>query len=136
MITYPVPTDSRWSIWSISEATIKRHNKPWPRADGAEIVGLDADLIPLLEVQEAQPVFDPATHRLERADAVVDIDANTHTHGWNVVARSQESIDAEAEREQAISMYQDLRDGTGTQLQRLARVERVAAYLLKSGFNI
>ena len=134
-IIYPVDTNTRWSIWSISEATIKRHNKPWPRADGTEIVGLDDDLVPLLEVQEEQPAFDPETHYLERADAVIDVDANTHTHGWNIVARSQEDLDAEAELEQAKAVYQDLVNGAGTQSQRLMRTEKVCAYLLKNLFG-
>ena len=134
-ITYPVPTDSRWSIWSISDAEIKRHNKPWPRADGGEIVGLDPDLVPLLEVEEAQPAFDPATQRLERADAVVDVSANTHTHGWNVVARSQDDIDAEAEREQAKALYSALKAHSGTADERATRLENVVAYMLKDMYG-
>ena len=129
-INYPVDPDSRWSIWSISEQAIKRHNKPWPRLDGAEVVGLDPDLVPLLEVNEPQPVYDPATHYLTRSEPVVD------THGWTIVAHSQEDLDAEAERETAKAQYQALMDGTGTQLERLVRVERVTAYLLKSNFGV
>ena len=136
MINYPVDPQSRWAIWSISEAKILKHNKPYPRADGGEIVGLDPDIVPLLEVNEDQPVYDPATHYLTRSEPVVDVNANTHTHGWTIVPRSQEDLDAEAERALAISFYQDLVDGPGTQLERLVRTETVCAYLLKTNFGI
>lgn len=135
MINYPVDPSSRWATWSISQAEIIKHNKPWPRADGGEIVGLDPDIVPLLEVDEAQPAYDPATHRLERNTPVVDVAGNRHVHGWNIVARSQEDLDAEAERELAKAQYQDLMDGTGTQIERLERVEKVAAYMLKEIFG-
>jgi len=139
MINYPVDPQSRWAIWSISEAKILKHNKPYPRADGGEIVGLDPDIVPLLEVNEPAPVdgvdYDSATHYIARTEPVVDVNANTHTHGWEILPRSQEDLDAEAEREQAKAMYQDLKDGVGTQLERLVRTEKVCAYLLKELFG-
>ena len=135
-ITYPVDVDNtRWSIWSISQAAILKHNKTWPRADGAEIVGLDPDLVPLLEVQLPQPAYDTATQRLERADPVTDVAANTHTHGWNIVARSQDEIDAEAEREQAKALYAALKAHSGTADERATRLENVVAYLLKDMYG-
>lgn len=132
MINYPVDVaNTRWAIWSISEATIKQHNKPWPRADGGEIVGLDPDLVPLLEVEEAQPAYDPALEYLSRTAPVVDVNANTHTHGWEVLPRSQEDIDADAEREQAKALYAALKAHSGTADERATRLENVVAYLLK-----
>ena len=135
MINYPVDPQSRWAIWSISEAKILKHNKPYPRADGGEIVGLDPDIVPLLEVNEDQPVYDPATHYLSRTTPVVDVNANTHTHGWEILPRDPQDIADDAEREQAKAMYQLLQNGTGTQLERLVRTERVCAYLLKDLFG-
>jgi hypothetical protein len=134
-INYPVDPDSRWAAYRVSTDEIIRHKKPWPRADGAEIVGLDPDIVPLLEVREAQPAFDPAVERLVAAAPVVDVPNNTHTHGWTIVPLTQEELDAIAEREQAIAVYQDLQNGTGTQLQRLVRCEKVCAYLLKDLFG-
>lgn len=140
MITYPVSAESRWAMWSISQAKIIKHNRPWPRADGAEITSLDADLVPLLEVQAVQPVsgvdYDPATHRLERSTPAVDVPNNIHLHGWTIVPRSQEDLDTEAEREQAKAKYDDLKTGVGTQGERLVRVEKVAAHLLKVQYNL
>ena len=127
MIIYPVPAVSRWATWSISQAEIIKHNKPWPRADGGEIVGLNPDLVPLLEVQEAQPIYDPATHYLTRSEPVVDVNANTHTHGWTIVARSQEDLDAEAEREIAKAHYAALKDGSAT----VDEVKNVLAWVLR-----
>ena len=135
MITYPVSPDSRWAIWSISQAEILKHNKPWPRLDGMEIVGLNPDTVPLLEVEEAQPAYDPATHYLNRTAPVVDVNANTHTHGWEILPRDPQDIADDAECEQAKAVYQDLVNSTGTAEQRLTRVERVCAYLLKDLFG-
>lgn len=132
MITYPVDVENtRWAAYSVSTQGVVRRNMRWPRADGMEIVGLDPDIVPLLEVREDQPVYDPATERLEATAPVVDVAANTHTQGWNVVARSQQEIDDEAEREQAKAVYLDLKNSTGTAEQRLRRVELVCAHLLK-----
>lgn len=136
MINYPVDVENtRWAAYRVSTQEVVRRNMRWPRADGGEIVGLDPDLVPLLEVREDQPAYDPATERLEAATPVVDVDANTHTQGWSVVARSQQEIDDEAEREQAKAAYLALKNGEGTQLERLVRVEKVAAHLLKAAYG-
>ena len=135
-ISYPVDVENtRWSAWRISTAEIIKHGKPWPRHDGGEIVDLDPDIVPLLEVREAQPAYDPAVERLTPSAPVVDVGNNTHTHGWTIVPLTQEELDEIAERQQAKAMYQDLVNGTGTQLQRLVRTERVCAYLLKDLFD-
>lgn len=136
MITYPVDVkNTRWSLWSISQSEIIKHNKPWPVADGGPIPGLDTDLVPLLEVVDDRPAYDQATQQIQQIAPVVDIEENTHTHGWEIVPRPQEEIDADAEREQAKAVYKDLMNGNGTQAQRLQRVEKVCAYLLKEIFG-
>ena len=142
MITYPVPTDSRWSTWSISEAEIKRHNKPWPRADGGEIVGQDPDIVPLLEVQADPPAYDNQTQKLV-AKQVVDVPNNEHIHGWDTILLTQEELDAIAadeewtqEQQTAKAQYDDLIAGTGTQGERLVRTEKVCAHLLKVIYDI
>ena len=136
MITYPVDVENTlWAAWRISTAEIIKHAKPWPRHDGGEIVGLDPDLVPLLEVQGARPAYDAATERLTRSAPIVDVDANTHTHGWEITPLTQQEIDDIAERAQALAVYQDLKNGNGTQLQRLVRTEKVCAYLLKDLFG-
>jgi hypothetical protein len=135
-INYPVDVENtRWAMWRISTAEIEKHNRRWPRHDGGEIVNMSDDIVPLLEVIEDQPEYDPAIDQLEAVAGVVDIPNNTHTHGWNIVPRPQEDIDEDADRAQAIALYQDLKDGTGTQLQRLVRTEKVCAYLLKDLFD-
>lgn len=135
-ISYPVDVqNTHWAVYKISTTEIVKHNSPWPRADGQPIVDLDPDLVPLLEVEEAQPAYDPNTQRLERSTPVVDVAANTHTHGWNVVALSQAELDAIAEREAAKAQYQALIAHTGTDAQRMNRVENVLAYLLKDIYS-
>jgi hypothetical protein len=130
MIIYPVNPNSRWATWSISLAKIKKHNQEWPREDGMPVVD-QTDIIPLLEVQEDQPVYDPLTEHLEQATPVVDLDANTHTHGWLVVPLSQEELDAIAEREQALAQYDPMFNGEGTAAERIERLEKMLSYVYR-----
>ena len=143
MITYPVAPESRWATWSISQAEILKHNKPWPRLDGQAIVGLDPDIVPLLEVDVAAPAYDSATHRIERGVPIVDVPANEHRHDWDIILLTQEELDEIAaddawtqEQITAKAQYDDLQAGTGTQLERLVRTEKVCAHLLKARYNI
>jgi len=136
MITYPVDVDgTRWSLVRISTNEIERHNKPWPRADGQQIVGLDPDLVPLLEVQEAQPVFDPAIERLGRTAAVIDIPNNTHTHGWEIIPLTQEELDAATELAEAKAAYQTLKAHSGSSGERATLLENVVAYMLRDTYG-
>ena len=142
-ITYPVPPDTRWATWSISEAIIKQHNKPWPRADGGEIQGQDPDIVPLLEVDVPAPAYDAATQKIQRGTPVVDVPANEHRHDWDIIELTQEELDAIAaeeewtqEQQAAKAQYDDLQNGVGTQLERLVRTEKVAAHLLKVVYDI
>lgn len=135
MITYPVDPASRWSLYDTDAQAIIKHNIRWPRADGGEIVGLAENLVPLMEVEEAQPAYDPATERLERATPVVDVANNTHTHGWSVVARSQEELDAAAELRAAKDAYTALKAHTGSADERATRLENVVAYMIKQMYG-
>lgn len=136
MITYPVDVENtRWAAVRISDNSILKRNQKWPRRDGGEIVGLDPDIAPLLEVEGAQPNYDPATQRMQRTAPVIDIPANTITTGWEVVAIPQDEQDSAAELAQIRAAYLALKNGEGTQLQRLVRVERVLARLLKDTYG-
>jgi len=87
-------------------------------------------------VPVANPAFDPATEKLHGYDYVVYPEEVTATR--KVVALSQGELDGlaeQAERDIAKTFYQDLKDGTGTQLERLVRVERVLARLLKDAYE-
>jgi hypothetical protein len=138
-ISYPVPEDSRWSTWSISLAEIKKHNAKWPRHDGMQIVDQNPDIVPLLEVDVAEPAYDAATHRIERGVPVVDVPNNEHLHGWDIIELTQEELDARAERaadavEDALwrSRYDvfDSVNATNTQVQK------AIAHLIKKVHNL
>ena len=136
MITYPVDVENtRWAVVRISNGVIVKHNQKWLRHDGGEIVGLDSDIALLLEVQDAQPVFDSAIERLQRTAGVIDIPNNTHTHGWQIVPLTQEELDAAAELAQAIALYQALKAHSGTANERATRLENVVAYMLKNQYG-
>lgn len=135
-ITYPVDVaNTRWAAASISSGEILKHNQKWPRADGGEIQGLDPDIALLLEVDAAQPTYDPDTERLVRSTPVVDIPNNTHTHGWTVVALTQDEIDANTERQQAKDAYVQLKAHSGTADQRATLLENVTAWFIKDRFG-
>lgn len=87
------------------------------------------------------PAFDPATQKLEGWGYVLFpeyVEAQR-----DVVQMTQqeqddyaEAQDAEQERQLALSYYNDLRNGVGTNLERLVRLERVAARLIKDNYEL
>jgi len=143
-ISYPVDVENtRWATWSISQAEIKKHNAKWPRADGGEIVDQSPDIVPLLEVDVPPPAYDEATHKIERGTPIVDVPANEHRHDWDIVELTQEELDEIAAEQEwtaeqiiAAAMYDELKNGVGTQLERLVRTEKVCAHLLKARYNL
>jgi len=136
MITYPVDVaNTRWTAVRISDNEIVKHNQKWPRADGEPIVDLNPDIALLLEVEGAQPGFDPLTHRLIRSAPVIDIPGNTHTHGWTTEALSQAEIDDAAELAAAKALYLDLKNHVGTTGERATRLENVVARIMKDMYQ-
>jgi hypothetical protein len=91
-ITYPVSPDSKWSVYQLSTQQVIASHKPWAVADGSEIVGLDADYVYLLEITEAKPTYDSATHKLVKDAVNYDTINNTATTSWSAVALSAEEI--------------------------------------------
>ncbi len=87
-------------------------------------------------VLQSDPAFDPATEKLQGFDYVVnpaDVEATK-----TVVPLTADELDAladEAERVIARSFYDDLKAGVGNNAQRLTRVERVAARLLRDAYE-
>lgn len=65
--------------------TITTQLLPYPRLDDAPLVGLDPALVVLELIEQDQPSYDPATHRLESTEAI-DLDAGSVTRGWQLVA--------------------------------------------------
>ena len=102
--------------------------------------GKQAQLPPHLIAMEVIDDPEPSVPRTKRTVPVVivDVPAKKYRHGWEVVDLSAEEMaerDAEdaatTERQQIRAVIQDLKDGTGTQLQRLVRCERVPVRLIK-----
>ena len=69
-------------------------SKPYPTDEGAEIPNLDPNLSLLLEVTEAKPTYDNATHKLVKDAVNYDTINNTATTSWSAVALTQAEIDA------------------------------------------
>jgi hypothetical protein len=83
------------------------------------------------------PAFNIATQKLVRIFTDNDT-LFTRTFSWSVVAKTQAEIDAynlEQSDNNTLTVirnnYQDLINGTGTNLERLVRCERGLAYLLR-----
>ncbi len=88
-------------------------------------------------VLQPDPAFDPATHKLQGFDYVVnpsDVEATKTV--VPLTADELEALADEAERVIARSFYDDLKAGVGTNAQRLTRVELVAARLLKDAYEL
>jgi hypothetical protein len=91
-ITYPVSADSKWSVYQLSTQQVIASRQPWAVADGSEIVGIDPDYVYLLEVTEAKPTYDNATHKLVKDAVNYNTVDNTATTSWSVVALTAEEI--------------------------------------------
>ena len=97
-----------------------------------------APYIQLVRVEDAtQPAFDPATQKLARTFTDDDA-AFTRTFHYVVAAMTAEEIAAyqkrqqdEATLNQIKAVYLDMKNGVGTNLERLQRVEKACAYLLR-----
>jgi hypothetical protein len=97
---------------------------------------------PLIQLKRidnsSQPGYNPATHKLVYQFTDDDV-AKTRTFAWAAVPMSQEEIDSynlrqtdNAELVILRAVYNDLKNGVGTAAERLNRVERATAFLLRS----
>lgn len=99
-LTYPVDLNERYTLWDSTNGQVfldgqgkPRTNLRWPVANGSAVVNLPSDLHWLLDVREAEPVYDPATQKIVPI-ATADTTAETYTHGWQVVTKTaQEQAD-------------------------------------------
>jgi len=57
----------------------------YPRSDDEPVVGLDPRYLVLDLTEQEKPSHDPATHYLNRTEAI-DLDALQVIHGWQLVA--------------------------------------------------
>jgi len=104
-----------------------------------ESIQPDPPLIQLKGIENnAEPVYNPALQKLQRTFTDDDI-LFTRTFYFIVVDKTQEEIDAyqaeldaEATRQQLKAVYTALRDGQGTAGERLIRVEKAVAWLLRN----
>ena len=84
---------NKYTIYHSTDGVLAT-GKPYPTDEGAEIPNLDPSLSLLLEVTEAKPTYDSATHKLVKDAVNYDTIANSATTSWSVVALTQAEIDA------------------------------------------
>jgi hypothetical protein len=85
---------NRYTVYNTDTSTAEATGKPWPTADGvSDPIGMPANLILLLEVTEARPTYDSATHKLVKDAINYNTIDKTATASWSVVALTQAEID-------------------------------------------
>ena len=83
---------NRYTIYHSTDGVLAT-GKPYPTDEGAEIPNLDPNLSLLLEVTEAKPTYDSATHKLVKDAVNYNTIDNTATTSCSVVALTQAEID-------------------------------------------
>jgi hypothetical protein len=104
-----------------------------------ETIQPDDPLIQLKQVDDPTvPTFDANTQKL--VNSFADDDA-AHTRTFKMVvapltqaeqAARQQALQDETTRQQIKAVYSDLKNGTGTASDRLLRIERAVAWLLRN----
>jgi len=69
----------------------------YPRADQGAVVGLADGLIVLDEITQDPPDFDADTQRIGKTQ-VVDVVAQTLTHGWDIIDLTDDELAAKARK--------------------------------------
>ena len=83
---------NKYTIYHSTDGVLAT-GKPYPTDEGAEIPNLDPSLSLLLEVTEARPTYDSATHKLVKDEVNYNTIDKTATKSWSVVALTQAEID-------------------------------------------
>ena len=83
---------NKYTIYHSTDGVLAT-GKPYPTDEGAEIPNLDPSLSLLLEVTEAKPTYDSATHKLVKDAINYNTVDNTATTSWSVVALTQQELD-------------------------------------------
>ena len=83
---------NKYTIYHSTDGVLAT-GKPYPTDEGAEIPNLDPNLSLLLEVTEAKPTYDSATHKLVKDAVNYNTVDNTATTSWSVVALTQAELD-------------------------------------------
>jgi len=91
--------------------------------------GLDQRIIPVVKL--ATPVFDSATHKIGPVNVVEPLRVTKQS---SIVARSAQDIKDGTERTNAKAAAQDMFNGVGTQAERLVRVEKSLARVIRDIF--
>ncbi len=95
MITYPVDTKKRYSVYSILTGGVVIPDILWPRADGGQIIGSDPDLVLLLNIDEP-PDYNSETHSLTITGWTADLVAQTYTCEYAVEPKQLLRVTARA----------------------------------------
>jgi uncharacterized protein YdeI (YjbR/CyaY-like superfamily) len=132
MITYPVPADSRFVIVNTTtmQAVPNKTNIRWLHADGLQIPPLPSPYVILEIINHPKPAFDETTSKLERQVAF-DIPDEAANVTWDIIPLSVEELDELELQAQIKQAYIDLQASAGSSEERLTRVEKACAFLLR-----
>ena len=80
----------KYTTYDTDTSTALVTGKPYPHIDGVSIPsGMPENLVLLLEVTEAKPTYDSATHKLVKDEVNYNTIDKTATKSWSVVALTQ-----------------------------------------------
>ena len=83
----------KYTTYDTDTSTALVTGKPYPHIDGVSIpAGMPDNLVLLLEVTEARPTYDSATHKLVKDAINYNTIDKTATTSWSVVALTAEEI--------------------------------------------
>lgn len=94
-LTYPIDvtaTAGRWYLYDTVTQNLAKMTSGtgnWPNADGSEIAGLAANLVPILATDDPQPTIDSRLQRLEGNFDPPDVENNSMVKKWSIIPRSK-----------------------------------------------
>ena len=82
---------NKYTIYHSTDGVLAT-GKPYPADEGAEIPNLDPELTLLLEITEARPTYDSATHKLVKDAVNYNTIDKTATTSWSIVELTAEEV--------------------------------------------
>ena len=100
-ITYPINDTDRFTVYNTETSAPLNDGKGrpmrgvvWGSVDKSQMISGLADNIKwLLDVKEAKPEYDSATHKIEKSATAYDVINESATDSWTVTALTQAEID-------------------------------------------
>jgi hypothetical protein len=91
MISYPVQSTARFTVYRVSTSEVIDRNRAWPRSDGSQIIGQDPDYVWLEQKENIIPDYDPRYYAAVKTETP-DIANEVWQTVWSTQKRPIEDI--------------------------------------------